>query len=345
MAEATNEELDNILNKLSISLIEHSDFQKQRSVIKYFCGIMGYDDGKSRWKQLEKYTPILAAIQFCIHVFGLEASLPIDDRDDYIYGRDPTPLDRFRDYHSHWLAVGEANPLSWAHKLMVYGMHIARRSKADDKVRFSDDGSYYYFAGHGFLVKEWKAIVNDIIDNMECILSRRLLFRDEDTVEPMDPYQFIDDQRIYDYGHYFAELIPDYRHIAREKVLRSLMTSDEWRKMVSVEDDEIQFKAEGIMEYSRSISDFLETLILTIDWTCGQAGRGREMLSILTCILKQNTVYFQGLGSLLYGPLVVEIKINGLFLIWNNGLFLTCIRLSNYLFNKIIRLSPWSCRC
>jgi hypothetical protein len=51
--------------------------------------------------------------------------------------------------------------------------------------------------------------------------------------------------------------------------------------MVEIKDGEIKFKAEGILEYFKSGSEFLELLLLAINWTCGQAGRGTEMLSIL----------------------------------------------------------------
>jgi hypothetical protein len=171
-----NNKIDELMMKVSISLIEHSDFQKLRSVIKYFGGVMGYDYGKSCWKQPKIYTPFLAAIQFCIRVFGLEASLPKKYRSEYVHGEGSTPLARFKDYHSQWLVVGEANPLSWTHKLMVYGLHIARGSPSNDRVKFSTDQSYCYIDGYGFLIKEWKAMVRDVIRNMEWILSRKLLF-------------------------------------------------------------------------------------------------------------------------------------------------------------------------
>ena len=52
---------------------------------------MGYKLSESRWKRPADYTPILAALQFCIRVISLEHSLPQDTRDNYVYNEQSTP--------------------------------------------------------------------------------------------------------------------------------------------------------------------------------------------------------------------------------------------------------------
>jgi hypothetical protein len=121
-----------------------------------------------------------------------------------------TPLESFRSQHCKWLVDGGGTPYSWVHKLMNYGMKIAKDAKGEDRVRFSADGKYCYFDGHGFKVEEWKSMVKDIVRRLEMILSRQLLFRPKDTIEPMDPYSFVDHEYVHKNGHYFAYLLPDH---------------------------------------------------------------------------------------------------------------------------------------
>jgi hypothetical protein len=162
---------------------------------------------------------------------------------------------------------------------MNYGMKIAKDAKGEDRVRFSADRKYCYFDGHGFKVEEWKSMVKDVVRRLEVILSRRLLFRQEDTIEPINPYSFVDHEYVHENGHYFAYLLPDHRHAARKSVLEWLSRSrDDWDKMVRADGT---FEPDGVATYRKSVSEFLELLLLAINWTCGQIGRGTEMLSLL----------------------------------------------------------------
>ena len=203
--------MDELMLKLSIRLIKHSDFEREGSVIKYFVGIMGYNVREGRWKRPNHYTPTLAGIQFYIRVILLEDSLPMRSRDHYRHGSGATPLESFRSQHSKWLVDGGGTPYSWVHKLMNYGMKIAKDAKGEDRVRFSADRKYCYFDGHGFKVEEWKLMVKDVVRRLEVILSCQLLFRQEDTIEPMNPYSFVDHEYVHENGHYFAYLLPDHR--------------------------------------------------------------------------------------------------------------------------------------
>lgn len=271
--------VDELMLKLSVCLIKHSDFEREGSVIKYVAGIMGYKVREGRWKRPDHYTPTLAAIQFCIRVILLEDSLPMRSRGHYRHGSGETPLESFRREHSKWLVDGGGTPYSWVHKLMNYGMTIAKDAKGEDRVRFSADRKYCYFDGHGFKVEEWKSMVKDIVRRLEKHLSRELLFRQKDTIDPINPYSFVDHEYVHEVGHYFAYLLPDHRHAARKSVLESLSeSSQDWDKMVRTDGT---FEPDGVATYRKSVIEFLELLLLAINWTCGQTGRGTEMVSLL----------------------------------------------------------------
>jgi len=215
LQNVSDEKLDSVVLALSVSLIVHSDFRKERSVIKYFSGILGYKLSESRWKRPAEYTPTLAALQFCIRVIGLEHCLLLEERDQYVYRPHSTPLTLFQEFHSLWLIDGTACPFLYVHKLLNYGMSVFKDAKGGDKLRFSDDRTWCFYDGQGFQVSQWKDMVRDIHRRAESILSTRLLFRDSDTIEPMNPYMFIDSESNFNSDDYFATTTPDYQDTAR----------------------------------------------------------------------------------------------------------------------------------
>jgi hypothetical protein len=65
-------------------------------------------------------------------------------------------------------------------------------------------------------------MAKDIVRRLERILSRQLLFCHDNTIEPMDPYSFVD----HEYGgYYFAYLLTDPRHAARKTISESVSRS------------------------------------------------------------------------------------------------------------------------
>src|SRR4030095_14276150 len=72
-----DEEVDTAVLDFSINLIKHSDFQREHSIIKYFAGIKGYKLSELRWRRPAEYISILAALQFCMCIIGLEHALPL----------------------------------------------------------------------------------------------------------------------------------------------------------------------------------------------------------------------------------------------------------------------------
>jgi hypothetical protein len=53
-------------------------------------------------------------------------------------------------------------------------------------------------------------MISSLIDRAERILSRNLLFRDQDIVDIIDSYSIVNDERKSDAGHSFIHLNPSY---------------------------------------------------------------------------------------------------------------------------------------
>src|SRR5579859_3173498 len=71
-----HEKLMDMLLKLSIALICHSDYTHQKSSLIYYSGVRGYNVENKQWRQPNEYTTILAGLQFCIRIIMLESALP-----------------------------------------------------------------------------------------------------------------------------------------------------------------------------------------------------------------------------------------------------------------------------
>jgi hypothetical protein len=65
-------------------------------------------------------------------------------------------------------------------------------------------------------------MISSLIDRAERILSRNLLFRDQNIVDIIDLYSIVNDKRKSDAGHSFVHLNPSYRSDAREVIIRAL---------------------------------------------------------------------------------------------------------------------------
>jgi len=193
------ESIDVIMLEFTVSLIKHSNFKPELSAIKYFCGVMGYNSSEHRWKQPGEYTNFLAGIQFGIRVFSLESCLPTRERNDYNYRPEhentgETPLLRFRKFHREWLVMAEACPFTWVHDLMNYGISASINERGKATVDFSDDGKWVQIHGHPFEISKYKSMIDSVVRRAETILSRELLFRDSDTIDPINPYEIHDDE-------------------------------------------------------------------------------------------------------------------------------------------------------
>jgi hypothetical protein len=100
-------EIEKKIFELSVLLIQHSDYAKERSSLIYFTGVMGYNVEWKQWRQPLEYTTILAGLQFCIRVLMLEFSLPTEKRDNFNETSLENPVQVFRKVRDQWLVDGE----------------------------------------------------------------------------------------------------------------------------------------------------------------------------------------------------------------------------------------------
>ena len=217
--QSVEESIDLLTLEFSVSLIEHSDFKPETSAIKYFCDVMGYNLSEHRWKQPGEYTNFLAGIQFGIRVLLLESCLPTRERNDYKYRTEhektgETPLLRFRKFHREWLVMAKACPFTWVHDLMNYGISAFINERGKATVDFSDDGKWVQIHGHPFEISMYKSMIDSVIRQAETILSRELLFRNSDTIDPINPYEIHDDECIW-----MFKLSTDCSHSRRRSLL------------------------------------------------------------------------------------------------------------------------------
>src|SRR5437762_3290015 len=57
-----NSKIEKKILELSVLLIQHSDYAKERSSLVYFTGVLGYNIEWKQWRQPLEYTTILAGI-------------------------------------------------------------------------------------------------------------------------------------------------------------------------------------------------------------------------------------------------------------------------------------------
>ena len=95
--EDDNDDLYELLFKLSVSLICHSDYAKEMSSLIYYVGIRGYNVDYKQWRQPQDYTTILAGIQFCMRIIMLEHALPTGSRNEFTEHSTLSPVMKFRE--------------------------------------------------------------------------------------------------------------------------------------------------------------------------------------------------------------------------------------------------------
>src|SRR5579859_8303608 len=76
-------QLDGLVLELSTALIQHSDWEDQKSALLYYLGLLGWDKVRGIWLIPNDYTPHLAAIQCCMRLLGLEIAIPLHLRSSY----------------------------------------------------------------------------------------------------------------------------------------------------------------------------------------------------------------------------------------------------------------------
>jgi hypothetical protein len=275
---------DRIL-RLSIGLITQSDYNKEYSIVKLYAGILGYNVSEARWLKAQEYTPTLARILFCMQVLGLENALPMEERETMELQNDPpdAKLNRFR---SIWLVENRPSPFNALHKLLNYGLTAAKDGVGNHWIRIDAEEEWLYYKGESLSIAKLKKFQQIILGKAESILSRSLLFRKNDTVPDINPYQFEhEDFSNLNMGYYFADIISGWRKTNRTAVLNNLAEdSSRWNLLVdksaSTAEFGIVWRPEGIRDYDNTCKEFLQCLVVAMNMQGGEAGRGEEMMAM-----------------------------------------------------------------
>ena len=80
---------------------------------------------------------------------------------------------------------------------MNYGIDVSMSERGKNTIDFSDDGEWVQIHGHPFEISRYKSMIDSVVRRAEKTLSRELLFRDSDTIDPINPYEIHDDECMY----------------------------------------------------------------------------------------------------------------------------------------------------
>jgi hypothetical protein len=273
-----NHILDQKVLKLSVLLIQHSDYAMQRSSLVYFCGVLGFNVEWKQWRQPQDYTTILAGIQWCIRVFMLEEGLPTERRDDYTEESIVNPVEAFCAVRDKWLVDGEGTPFGYIHRLLNYGMQAAKNTTTRSRIRWSADSKTLYFDGRALKLELWVEFVQELLETVEGLLSCQLFMEDGEL--PAIDLNVMDDPSNHDAGHYWVLDEGNAWQMARCRVIECLKTSNQWDKLVEVEGDGVSWNAAGVHEYEAKDVKLRELLAILMMIVCGLSGRGTELTSL-----------------------------------------------------------------
>jgi hypothetical protein len=268
--------LDLLVLTASIEFIRHSVHCGYRPILIFFLGILGWDSELKVWKKAEDYTTILAGLQFCMRVLVLEFALPTDNRDNIIQ----EPISIFRSFRDQWLVEGTAFPFSDIHKLLNFGYGCSRNAATRPHLRWSPDGRILYWDNEALEIAAFKKFVLDMVHETEQMLSKDLLFRYDGRIPETNLY-FCDDPTRRDVDYFWVHGIEKGFKKGQSRVMEALRRSEKWNSMVELVDGQIVFLQAGIDEYNLLDTKFRKSLATVMILTCGQTGRGMEMLSVL----------------------------------------------------------------
>ena len=273
----SDNEVDVIIFSLSSGLIQHDEWSGGFSAIQYYTGLLGYKSKTGQWESPNGFTPKLAGIQFCIRVIMLEQALPTEERDTFLPEYDGNPLDVFRVIRDKWLVEGQSTPFDYIHTLLNYGLAAARNAPGNDNIRWSQDGRTLYFDGRPLEIARWKSFVHDCIDKMEHLLASLMFIS---ALPDVDLNSVRDNPNNHLIGHYFALEKEDAMTDARRRMLDRMQKTkglSQWKHADG------SWNKGKVVEYKRSVHEFLAVLVILMNVTCGVAGRGTEMLSMRYC--------------------------------------------------------------
>ena len=276
--EPSEKEVDKLVLKASVLLIQHEDFEKERSALLYYTGVMGYHIGWKRWRGPGEYTNMLAGLQWVMRILIVESALPSEERDNWRILHQDNPLSCFKDSHIY-LVEGEPYPYDEIHKLLNYGMKSSNNGQSRSRMSWSPDGKYILFDGRPLWMSAWKKFVEGLVGEAEGMLSK-LLFRGDEKLPSINLHSWNDDQCNSQPGHSFPLEDPNAGKKAQKRMMKGLKQSRKWRHMLDRAPDDLTFNPEGVKDYKEQDVQFRILLLLIITITCGLSGRGQEMMSM-----------------------------------------------------------------
>jgi len=217
-----DDSVSELLLDISVKLIQHSDYFKTFSAIKYVSAIMGYSVAEGRWLVPQEYTPILARFLFCMQVLGLEHSVPTHKRDGLIVTPERTPESQLNLFRNTWLVENKATPFNYLHKMLNYGLVAGKDGYGSNWIRIDATNENLYFKGERLNLLKLEQFQHYILRKAEAVLSM-LLFATGNTVEDINPYQFVhEDFSNGEADYFFADVIDNWREINAEGMLQRL---------------------------------------------------------------------------------------------------------------------------
>jgi hypothetical protein len=157
-------------------------------------------------------------------------------------------------------------------------MGVAAQERSEDKIRF-DGEKYLYWQGEELDIEAWRMFPGDILRSAERIISRELLFRDTDLIDPLNPYSIKDNQSCRDNRYFFGRSIPGYKIHARQTILKNI--GNRIKDWTTVENGELKWTSAFISQYAQAQNKFREDILIGFNTLGGLTGRGTEILSLL----------------------------------------------------------------
>jgi len=113
-----------------------------------------------------------------------------------------------------------------------------------------------------------------------------LLFATGNTMEDINPYQFVhEDFSNGEADYFFADVIDNWREINAEGMLQRLGSNiQRWERLVNSAEvgpsGELVWQEEGVREYEKLCAEFLQFILIAMNMQCGATGRGEEMVMV-----------------------------------------------------------------
>ena len=277
--------ISELLLDVSVKLITHSDYNKEYSAIKYVSGVMGYSSSEGRWLLPQEYTPILARFLFCMQVIGLEHSVPTSQRNRFQITDNNTPESQLNQFRNHWLVENKATPFNYLHKMLNYGMTAAKDGYGSNWIRIDAFNENLFYKGERLNLAQLQEFQHYLLRKAEATLSL-LLFCTSETVEDLNPYQFVhEDFSNTEAGYFFADVIKSWKDTNQAQLFEKLRSNTKrWNQLVNASevglDGGIVWVDKGIKEYEAFCKEFLSYLIVALNMQCGETGRGEEMVQV-----------------------------------------------------------------